>query len=774
MNETLRARDEELTKRRTARRNEDPAPQPDSDPRGPGWVALQRAIGNAGVGRLFSAPAGAAPAAEASFGAATAQGVSEAASEEARGDIYPVSADIERRIDEERPHGQALLPPLRSGLEDSFGRDFGDVRVHTGTEPDRLAVEVNADAFTAEGDVFFRAGRFAPETPAGFSLLAHELTHVAAGGPGDHQVGRQAAEPVPAPTPAPESTPAPAATPTPAVAERMEPGTSARLPGGLFYVVYQDEIRVGPDGTRAWRNNNPGNLIAGPYSRRHGSIGVDYGGMAIFPDRETGEAAQLDLLRTEKYQPMTIDAALTAYAPPNENPTEDYIQQVVAALTSSTAGVPAQATSTAGTPAATKVTRATIVRDLTAAQFDAMLGTMRVREHWQEGTTYTNDSKDIPPALRNALGHQADAATPTPSGAPATTATPAAATPTATPAAASQIKQRAVRRTAQGRVWRQAEAPLVSTTAAAPALASSTPAAPTLTPKVDLTTPAPATAAPVAALTTDALLNEWLALHADSHLASDLTWILSQWPGGGSISDLSAGFGADVQALVNFAGAAGGQFSIISYARSPQKQHVMHVGHWIRRGLVSYDAYKFSQWSGVTAAGGRAAILALTAEERQQTLKGIASPELLGIVWDTGTAADSKTAGTAISQAYKIGADNPCANGGAAYSWPTADPTESLHGGGNAVDADPVSLPNVTTITQTQASLWPDLAAVQGQFGATSVTTLAATDKTPASYTITGLSAVAQRDAFFEMFFRVRAAARATPPFVDTQHFQAP
>ena len=49
---------------------------------------------------------------------------------------------------------------------------------------------------------------------------------------------------------------------------------------------------------------------------------------------------------------------------------------------------------------------------------------------------------------------------------------------------------------------------------------------------------------------------------------------------------------------------------------------------------------------------------------------------------------------------------------------------------------------------------------------------MAATDTEPAGYKISGLTNVGRRDAFFDLFFEVRSAARAG--FVDLQHFQAP
>jgi len=60
-----------------------------------------------------------------------------------------------------------------------FGHDFSRVRVHTGDRAAASAEAVHAAAYTVGQNVVFAAGRYAPETPAGRRLLAHELTHVA-------------------------------------------------------------------------------------------------------------------------------------------------------------------------------------------------------------------------------------------------------------------------------------------------------------------------------------------------------------------------------------------------------------------------------------------------------------------------------------------------------------------------------------------------------------------------------------------------------------------
>jgi hypothetical protein len=62
-------------------------------------------------------------------------------------------------------------------MEPRFGRDFGAVRVHTGGRAAGLAKGLRAQAFTRGADVYFAAGKYAPESSAGKRLLAHELAH---------------------------------------------------------------------------------------------------------------------------------------------------------------------------------------------------------------------------------------------------------------------------------------------------------------------------------------------------------------------------------------------------------------------------------------------------------------------------------------------------------------------------------------------------------------------------------------------------------------------
>lgn len=74
--------------------------------------------------------------------------------------------------------GEPLSASARVALEPRFGRDFSNVRVHTGTRAARAAEAVSARAFTVGRNLVFGSGQYAPHTNTGLSLLAHELTHV--------------------------------------------------------------------------------------------------------------------------------------------------------------------------------------------------------------------------------------------------------------------------------------------------------------------------------------------------------------------------------------------------------------------------------------------------------------------------------------------------------------------------------------------------------------------------------------------------------------------
>lgn len=74
--------------------------------------------------------------------------------------------------------GQPLDLQTRNFFEPRFGRDFSNVRVHTGSAAEQSARDVNANAYTVGHNVVFGARRFEPASYEGRRLIAHELTHV--------------------------------------------------------------------------------------------------------------------------------------------------------------------------------------------------------------------------------------------------------------------------------------------------------------------------------------------------------------------------------------------------------------------------------------------------------------------------------------------------------------------------------------------------------------------------------------------------------------------
>ncbi len=74
--------------------------------------------------------------------------------------------------------GTSLDAGVRTQMESSFGHDFGDVKVHTGSEASTAAKSVQAQAFTVGNEVVFNEGKYSPDSADGQRTIAHELTHV--------------------------------------------------------------------------------------------------------------------------------------------------------------------------------------------------------------------------------------------------------------------------------------------------------------------------------------------------------------------------------------------------------------------------------------------------------------------------------------------------------------------------------------------------------------------------------------------------------------------
>lgn len=95
--------------------------------------------------------------------------------------------------------GEPLDPAARAFFEPRFGFDFGAVRVHTGARAGESAAALGASAYTVGSRVVFGEGSYAPSSPPGRGLLAHELSHVVQQSSGGRRIQRQAPGPAPAP-----------------------------------------------------------------------------------------------------------------------------------------------------------------------------------------------------------------------------------------------------------------------------------------------------------------------------------------------------------------------------------------------------------------------------------------------------------------------------------------------------------------------------------------------------------------------------------------------
>ncbi|MDX3189864.1 DUF4157 domain-containing protein [Streptomyces sp. MN03-5084-2B] len=107
-----------------------------------GMLGLQRAVGNAGTASLV---------------------------EEERSPVHDVVGS---------GGGAPLDTDTRADMENRFGADFADVRIHTDGAAHDSAKSVNAQAYTVGSNIVFQRDKYDPGSDSGKHMLAHELTHV--------------------------------------------------------------------------------------------------------------------------------------------------------------------------------------------------------------------------------------------------------------------------------------------------------------------------------------------------------------------------------------------------------------------------------------------------------------------------------------------------------------------------------------------------------------------------------------------------------------------
>lgn len=80
-------------------------------------------------------------------------------------------------------------------------------------------------------------------------------------------------------------------------------------------------------GSRAARNNNPGNIQYGPFAQNYGAIGSDSNGFAIFPDTNTGFGATDALVGNYASQGLSLRQLINKWNPPGASGNSQQINQ---------------------------------------------------------------------------------------------------------------------------------------------------------------------------------------------------------------------------------------------------------------------------------------------------------------------------------------------------------------------------------------------------------------------------------------------------------------
>ncbi len=85
--------------------------------------------------------------------------------------------NIESSLNAQRGGGTPLDSETKTQMENAFGSDFSNVRIHTQSAANQMNQHLGSRAFATGNDIFFKSGAYKPKTHDGKKLLAHELTH---------------------------------------------------------------------------------------------------------------------------------------------------------------------------------------------------------------------------------------------------------------------------------------------------------------------------------------------------------------------------------------------------------------------------------------------------------------------------------------------------------------------------------------------------------------------------------------------------------------------
>lgn len=84
---------------------------------------------------------------------------------------------LESKINRTLDRGTPLPSHTRNEMNEAFGADFSDVKIHATNYASNLSEQLQAKAFTVGRNIYFNSGQYMPESSDGKRLLAHELTH---------------------------------------------------------------------------------------------------------------------------------------------------------------------------------------------------------------------------------------------------------------------------------------------------------------------------------------------------------------------------------------------------------------------------------------------------------------------------------------------------------------------------------------------------------------------------------------------------------------------
>ncbi len=91
----------------------------------------------------------------------------------------PVATNtLNQQLSRTKGQGRPLSAHTQQAMGQAFGRDFSQVRVHTGWQAAQMSQGIHAKAFTFGSNIYFNQGAYNPHSSEGKHLLAHELTHV--------------------------------------------------------------------------------------------------------------------------------------------------------------------------------------------------------------------------------------------------------------------------------------------------------------------------------------------------------------------------------------------------------------------------------------------------------------------------------------------------------------------------------------------------------------------------------------------------------------------